>query len=242
MTQASYSGSRRLFMKQAAGLGGLAAVGFGGLFSSSEAFAQASGDSPQTMANLAATMETFVVTHLTNLLTRRTFSLTPAEVLQARLLLASEQAHLNVATNLGGRAATTQFFFPPALYTDRNFFGVTTADLETVCTAAYLAASRRFAELGESRLAAAHGQIACSEAQHISVARALIGAVPSDIAWAVPAFYNVSDAQPMLAPFLSPSAEYNFGAQYPGAEAVDGLIGEDARRLLVEPPLFPSAF
>lgn len=229
-------------MKGAAGLGGVAAVGFSGLVSNSTAFAQASGDSPQVMANLAATVETFVTTHLTNLLTRRTFSLTPAEELQARVLLASEQAHLNVAMALGGRAATTQFFFPLALYTNRQTFAVTTANLETVCTAAYLAASRRFAELGEVRLAATHGQIACSEAQHIAVARDLIGAVPSDLAWAVPAFYNVSDAQPLLAPYLSASSEYSLAAQYPGMDAITTLIGADAARLLVEPPLFTTAF
>jgi len=234
--------TRRAFIKQATGIGGGAVMaGFATMVSTSTAFAQSSGDSPQVMLNLAATVETFVATHLTNLLTKRSFELTAAEELQARVLLASEQAHLDLAKANGGQAATTQFFFPPALYSDRALFAQTTAKLETACTAAYLAATRRFAELGDSRLAATSAQLACSEAQHVAVARDLIGAVPSDLAWAVPVFYNVSDAQPLLAPYLQGGGDYTLGAQYPGIDTITQLIG-NAQPLLVVPPAFVKAF
>jgi hypothetical protein len=234
---------RRRFVKQAVAGGGLFAAGVAGLATTGSAAAQtAPGDSPETILNLAATVETFVVTHLTNLLTRRTFAVTPLEELQARVLLASEQEHLNVINANGGRAAASQFFFPPDLYASRERFATVTAQLETACTAAYLAASRRFAELGNSRMAATQGQIACSEAQHVAVARDMLGVVPSDIAWAVPAFYNVSDMQPLLATFLRSDEGYTLQAGYPGADAVNALIGPEARRLLVVPPPFTAAF
>lgn len=217
------------------------AAGFAGMISSSTTFAQEAGDSPETIINLATTVETFVSTHVVNLLTRRSFELSPAEELQAKVLLASEQEHLNFLLANGGRSAATQFFFPADLYADRTTFALTTATLETACTAAYIAAARRFAELGNPRLAATNAQIACSEAQHVAVARDLIGAVPSDIAWAVPVFYNVSDAQPVLAPFLVGGAGKTGPIAYPGADSITALIG-NARSLLVVPPPFTRAF
>jgi hypothetical protein len=69
----------------------------------------------------------------------------------------------------------------------------------------------------------------------------MLGVVPSDIAWAVPAFYNVSDMQPMLAPFLSGGEGHTLQAAYPGVERVNELIGE-GRRLLVVPPTFMNVF
>ena len=234
--------ARRTFVKSSAAIGGgIAAASFATLVNNSEAFAQTAGDSPQTILNIAATVETFVTTHLTNLLTKRSFDLTPAEELQARVLLGSEQAHLDLVKANGGQAATSQFFFPPDLYSDRTKFATTTATLETVCTAAYLAAARRFAELGNQRLSVTNAQIACSEAQHIAVARNLIGAVPSDIAWAVPVVYNVSEAQPFLAPYLTSANGNTLSAQYPGITTINQLIG-DAKPLLVIPPTYTQTF
>lgn len=233
---------RRAFVKSAAGLGAAAlTTGVASMASPGSTFAQSGGDSPDMIMNFAATVETFVITHLTNLLSRRTFHLSNAEELQARVLLAAEMEHLNFLTANGGRAATNQFFFPSALYSDRRTFAVTTAELETVCTALYLAASRRFAELGNPRLAATQGQIACSEAQHVVVARDLIEVVPSDIAWAVPAFYNVSDAQPILAPYLAGGGNKIGPLTAPSGELINRLVG-NARSILVVPPPLTRAF
>jgi hypothetical protein len=69
----------------------------------------------------------------------------------------------------------------------------------------------------------------------------MLGVVPSDIAWAVRAFYNVSDMQPLLAPFLSGGEGFSGPVSYPGTEAINALIRE-ARSLLMVPPPFTSAF
>ena len=102
-------------------------------------------------------------------------------------------------------------------------------------------AARRFAELGNPRLSATNSQLACSEAQHVAVARNLIGAVPSDIAWAVPVVNNVSETQPFLAPYLSSAGGNTLSAQYPGVDTINQLIG-NAKQLLVVPPTFTQVF
>jgi hypothetical protein len=92
-----------------------------------------------------------------------------------------------------------------------------------------------------ARLVATNEQVACSERQRVAVARDMLGVVPSDIAWAVPAFYNVSDMQPLLAPFLSGGEGFSGPVSYLGREAINALIGE-ARSSLVVPRPFTGAF
>lgn len=183
------------------------------------------GDDMQTMLDLAATMEAFASTHMFGLLTMRAFDLSSAEELQAKIILDAELKHLDLLSRAGGRPLTTSFYVPADVYRSRARFGQVTADVETVCTGAYLAAARRLAELGEQRMAATMAQLAANEAQHIAVARDLVGAVPSDNAWLPALFYNVSDARPALAPFLGGAEGFMGPVEFPGFEAAQRVLG-----------------
>jgi hypothetical protein len=215
--------TRRGFLRGAAGAGAVAAglVGVRGV----SAQTAAAGDSIQTMLNLAATMEAFASTHMYGLLTMRDFELTPREELQAKVILDAELKHLDLISKAGGQPLDTTFFVPADVFKSRQRFGQVTAEVETVCTAAYLAAARRLAELGEHRMAGTMGQLAANEAQHAAVARDLIGAVPSDNAWLPAFFYNVSDAAPVLAPFLNGANGFMGPMAFPGFEKAQQVLG-----------------
>lgn len=215
--------TRRGFLRGAAGAGAVAA----GLIGARGASAQtaAAGDDMQTMLDLAATMEAFASTHMYGLLTMRDFDLTRAEELQAKIILDAELKHLDLISRAGGKPLATSFFVPADVYKSRQRFGQITADVEIVCTGAYLAASRRLAELGNHRMAATMGQLAANEAQHAAVARDLVGAVPSDNAWLPAIFYNVSDVRPVFAPFLRGMEGYMGPIAFPGFESAARLLG-----------------
>jgi hypothetical protein len=200
----SLSISRRGLLKGAAGLsGGIAAASFAGIFGISSAQASHNAnDDPQTILNLAATAESLATTFYTAALTAAEFELDPADVVYLRLALDAERYHLDFLTANGGRALATQFYVPANLLKDPALFVKVGADAETAFVGAYLAATRRFAELGEPRLAATTAQHACSEAQHLALIRDIGGLTPNNLALPLPIYYNVSDAVPTLAPFL----------------------------------------
>jgi hypothetical protein len=213
--------TRRGFLTGAAAAGAAAA----GLVGTRGVRAQSAGDSVQTILNLGATMEALASTHIFGLLTMRKFSLTPAEELQAKIILDAELKHLDLLSRAGGQPQTTNFFVPAGVYDSRQRFAQVTAEVETVCTAAYLAASRRLAELGEHRMSATMAQLAANEAQHVAVARDLIGVPPSDNAWLPAIFYNVSDAGPVIAPFLNGAEGFMGPMAFPGFERAQQVLG-----------------
>jgi hypothetical protein len=173
------------------------------------------------------------------LLTKRTFNLPAAEEEQGRVILDAEFKHIELLQAQGGRPLKFEFFHPAGVYDNGGIFAEVKANVESVCTAIYLAAARRLADLGNSRLAATMGQLACNEAQHTAVARDLGGLVPSDNAWAPPFFFNVSDAQPVLAPFLNDGEGFVGPVAYPGWERVAAVLGESRARIF---PTFLNAF
>jgi hypothetical protein len=204
-------------------MGGLLAAGFA---TTRVASAAEGGDSVPTMLNLAATAEAFAVTHVYSALTRRTFNLNPAEELQLKIILDAELQHLNLIQANGGQPLTLNFFTPNGLYNSRRRFAEVTANVETTCTGAYLAATRRFADLGNPRIAATMAQLAANEAQHIATARELLNVVPSDNAWLPPLFFNVSDAGPVLAPFFNGGEGFSGPVAFPGRDAVLAVLGD----------------
>jgi hypothetical protein len=219
--------NRRSFLKGATGIGGgIAVASFASLFGIRDAFAAHDRqDSVQTILNLAATAETLAVTHYYSALTARTFSLSAADVAYLQFALDSEQQHLDYLNANGGQSLTSQFFVPSNLLSDPAVFVNITATAETAFIGAYLAATRRFAELGNPRLAATAAQVACIEAQHLALAREIGGLVPNNISLALPIYYNVSDAVPTLGPFLQGGQGFIGPVSYPGKDKVSAALG-----------------
>lgn len=219
--------NRRGFLKGAIGVGGgITAASFASVLGLSSAFASHDAQNDlQTILNLAATAETLAVTHYYSALTARKFDLDDADILYLKFALDAEQQHLDFLNANGGRALTDKFFVPANLLSDPAVFVNVTATAETAFVGAYLAATRRFAELGNPRLAATAAQVACIEAQHLAVARDIGGFVPNDISLAVPIYYNVSDAVPTLAPFLNGGEGFIGPVSYPSKDAINAALG-----------------
>lgn len=214
---------RRTFLKGAAGLGGgIAAASFAGALG---VRAAEGGDDVQTILNLAATAETLAVTHYYSALVARTFDLDEDDVLYLKYALDAEQQHLDFLNANGAKALTQQFYVPSTLLSDPGLFVQITTQAETAFVGAYLAATRRFADLGNPRLAATAAQVACIEAQHLALAREIGGFVPNDIALALPVYFNVSDAVPTLAPFLQGGSGFIGPVGYPSKDQIMAALG-----------------
>jgi hypothetical protein len=229
--------SRRTFVKGAAGLGG--GIALASFASTLGVNAAEGGDDVQTILNLAATSETLAVIHYYGALTERTFSLADDDIVYLKYALDAEQQHLDFLIANGAQPLTQQFFVPATLFSDPGLFVQISDIAETAFIGSYLAATRRFAELGNSRLAATAAQIACVEAQHLALARDIGGLVPNDIALALPIYFNVSDAVPSFGPFLRGAEGFVGPVAYPGKDKVTAALGGVKARAV---PPFTSAY
>jgi hypothetical protein len=219
--------SRRNMLKGAAGVGGgLAIASFASMFGirSAEA-AHNANDEPQTILNLAATAESLATTFYWAALNLAQFKVSAADVAYLKLALDAEKYHLDFLTSNGGVPLTTQFYVPANLLSDPGVFVQTGANAETAFVGAYLAATRRFAELGVPRLAATTAQHACSEAQHLALIREIGGLAPNNLALPLPIYYNVSDAVPTLAPFLQGGSGFIGPVSAPTAAQIASTLG-----------------
>lgn len=226
--------SRRGFMKGAAGIGGgLAAASFASAFGISEVMAaHDKQDDAQTILNLAATAETLAVTFYYSVLTAGKFSFSADDVQYLRLAMDAEKYHLDFLNSAGGRSLTQQFYVPANLLTDLNVMVSTALAAETAFIGAYLAATRRFGELGQGRLAATTAQHAVSEGQHLTLLRDIAGLVPNDLGLPAPVYYNVSDAVPTLAPFLRGGNGFIGPVAFPSNDQYNAaLAGQKTQRV-----------
>lgn len=216
--------TRRSLLTQGAGIGGgLAIASFAQAFKVSAA---EGGDDAQTILNLAATAETLAVTFYAAIINKRAFELTSEDDEYLRFALDAEQYHLDFLKANGGVSLANKFYVPGNLLVDRSVFVKTAADAETAFVGAYLAATRRFADLGFGRLAATTAQHACSEAQHLAIARDIGGFLPNNLALPLPVYFNVSDAVPTLAPFLQGGDGYVGPVDYPTADEINAIRGK----------------
>ncbi|MBX3085202.1 MAG: ferritin-like domain-containing protein [Anaerolineae bacterium] len=239
--------SRRNILKVGAALTAVAATsGFAGVFGLRKAFA--ADDDPQTILNIAATAETFAVTHYYRALQELQFS--EGEKAYMTAAMESELIHLEFLNANGGKALTEEFYFPEGTFADKKMLGTVTAVAETVFVAAYLAATRRFAELSQPLLAMVASQVAVVEGQHLLFMRGLAGNSPANnIALGDPLFYNVSDAVPVISGLLDGKSEVagiateKTAVKYPGAEAARMVIGKsalEAPKPATDPKTFPK--
>jgi hypothetical protein len=189
-------------------------------------------DSVETILNLAATAETLAVTHylaaIGSYAQDNPMGLLLGEVAILAAALDSEFQHLEFINANGGKALTEQFYVRQGAYTDRAVFVQQTDDAEVIFIGAWIAATRRFAELGNPRLAATAAQVAAVEQSHKALFR-LFGRpalLPNNVSLAQPILYNVSDAVPMVAPFLNGGAGMVGPVRYPGSDVVRRALGE----------------
>jgi hypothetical protein len=217
--------SRRNFIKGTAGIGGgIAMASFASSFGMGAAQAAAANDDVATIANLAATAETLAVTFYYSAITGAKFSVASDDLAYLRLAMDAEQYHLDILGTLGGKSLTQQFYVPENVLSDANVFVQTGLAAETAFVAAYLAATRRIAELGNGKLAATTAQHACSEAVHLSLIRDIAGLAPNDLALPAAIYYNVSDAVPTLAPFLKGGKGFIGPVSYPTKDQFNAAL------------------
>jgi hypothetical protein len=179
--------SRRDILKAGAALSAVAATtGFAGIFGLRTAYA--ADDEPQAILDIAATAETFACTHYYRALEEMKFDETTAAYMRAAL--EAEHIHLQFLKANGAKPITEAFYFPMGTFSDNKMLGTVTAVAETVFVAAYLAATRRFAELSQPLLSMVSSQVAVVEGQHLLFMRGLAGEKPANnIALGEPLFY-----------------------------------------------------
>lgn len=204
------------------------AVGFSEGFGYNRVFGQADGDTPQVILDLACTAETFACTHYYNaIMSAEALRLTPTEIRDLKTFLDAELKHKLFLEANGAKALATEFYVPADLFSDRELFVATSNTAENWFIAAYLAATRRFAELGEPLLAATAAQVMGVEAEHQALLRQMGGLVPSPAALKAPLFYNTSEVGALFQPFLEGADGFVGPAAFPGADAINELVGDD---------------
>ena len=239
--------SRRNILRAGAALTAVAATaGFPGVFGLTRAFA--ADDDPQTILNVAATAETFAVTHYYRAIQELKFS--EGELAYMNAAMESELIHLEFLNANGGKALAEEFYFPEGTFKDKKMLGTVTAVAETVFVGAYLAATRRFAELSQPLLSMVASQVAVVEGQHLLFMRGLAGNSPANnLALADPLFYNVSDAVPVISGLLDGKSDVagipveKTAVKYPGADATRKVIGKsalEAPKPATDPKTFPK--
>jgi hypothetical protein len=221
-------------MLKSVGIGsGIAMVSFSALFAGAEdamaapigPFAHDAQDTVATIANLAATAETLAITSYFGTLNLAGFSLSNEARQYMMYALSSEVYHLQILQSLGGASLVNEFYIPATFLSDFSVNTQTFIAAETAFTGAYLAATRRFAELGQPRLAVTTAQHAATEAEHLALTRDIGGLLPNPNALPAPIYYNVSDAVPTLTPFLTGGPGFIGPVAFPGIDAVNAFLG-----------------
>lgn len=235
--------TRRNALKRGGLMAAAASAGFAGIFAGGDvAFAAPKKtahdrmDDVATIANLAATAETLAATSYFGTLAQGGFSLTNFQRQYLALAMDAELHHLEILQSLGGKALVSEFYIPEKFLSDLNVNVQTFIAAETAFTGAYLAATRRFAELNQPRLAATTAQHAATEMEHLALTRLVGGLIPNPVTLARPIYYNVSDAVPTLTPFLTGGAGFIGPVKFPGIAAVRALADQISGTAMKVPP------
>ena len=227
--------SRRALLKGAAlGVTGVAAVGAGGLLLPKHA-AHASGgaegaeDTVVQILSIAATAEELAVTFYSHGIAHASkLGISGANLAYLQAAVIEEQIHRDFEVAAGGKPLTNTFSFPHGddTFEHLDVFIATLEELEEAFIAAYLAAVKEFALMGQAGLAQIAAQICGIENEHRALGRDIGGLIPADN-WAFsPALVeSVGDAVDVLAAegFLSPKGENSF-TYHPVSTADHGVI------------------
>ncbi|HLJ67665.1 MAG TPA: hypothetical protein VKX16_09945 [Chloroflexota bacterium] len=193
-------------------------------------------ESPSTILNIAATAESAAVTalyHVHLAVNQNRLSVdgvkvpVPTLVSIVRAALREEQDHLAFIVGAGGKPLYTSFTFPQAIFTRAidtlTFF----EEAETVFIAAYMAATREFANGGHGKLAQYTFQIGGTECEHRTLMRAGLGHMPANNkSFETNLFGRVAGA----ATTLERLGIFKPGLDYPGGAAVDSLLATTVSR------------
>ncbi len=217
--------SRRAILKGAV-VGSASLLSFNQLFNYSQLSAQDNENDVETIVNLAATAEMIACTHYYRVLTNSNIALAPDEIEIIKAFLDAELQHLELLYLNQATPVTNRFYLPTDVYNDREQFSKITEQLETTFIAAYLAATRQFAQLGLPLLAATSAQVSAVEQEHLALVRGIGGRRPNNVALARALFFNITEAVPALQPFLERSSGYTGPVSFPGADAIRELIGD----------------
>jgi hypothetical protein len=220
---------RTLFKGAAATAGGLAVVGAGALYGTRLTNAAAIARSPisQSKSSLqmgdlqdsivsiltvARTAEQLAVTFYSNgIANAGQLGLSGSDLNYLKAALVEEQIHQQFFAANGGQSLATTFSFPQGAKTfeDLSTFISTQQQLEGVFDSAFLAAVVEFAQMGRPDLAQIAAQVACIEAEHRALGRAIGGLSPADN-WAFTPveLSSVGDAPALVesAGYLSPKS------------------------------------
>jgi hypothetical protein len=168
-------------------------------------------DSIVSILTVARTAEQLAVTFYSNgIANADKLGITGDNLAYLKAALVEEQIHQQFFAANGGQSLATTFSFPKgaSTFTDLNTFISTQQQLEGVFDSAFLAAIMEFAQLGRPDLAQIAGQVACIEAEHRALGRAIGNLSPADN-WAfTPVLITSVGAAPALvqqAGYLSPA-------------------------------------
>ncbi|HLA42338.1 MAG TPA: ferritin-like domain-containing protein [Aggregatilineales bacterium] len=207
--------SRRNFLRGTGAAAGVLVAGttlnaYPSLFGIRTAMAQemAPDDDLQTIINLAATAELFATTHyLAAINNAEALGLDELETAYIKAGFLAEQDHLELLVSLGAAPVVMEFYVPETLFSDRDLFGAISEVAETTFVGAYLAATRIFAAAAQAPFAVTTAQIAAVEAEHRAFMRRIGKKLATNLSYAGYVLHNVSDAVPVLQPFLDGSGE-----------------------------------
>jgi len=182
--------------------------------------------------NVASTAEVFAVTLLTAAVNNATTIGLKGLILQTvQAALAEEQDHLDFLLSVGAKPLTMTFTVPdPKILTDYTTFFSTLEGIENLFIAAYMTATREFAELGQPTLAKFAYQIGGTEAEHRVVVRAALAlngndhTPPNNKGFETDLLLYVRDAATILTQ-LGFIGGKGTAAAYPGRAAAVAAIG-----------------
>ncbi len=182
--------SRRNLIKGAVagtvGVAGLAAAGEVFLSKGQSASAHGANNCITPIADIltiARTAERLAVTFYTNGLKHADkLGISGADKEYIRAALIEEQIHENFFASAGGKVLASTFSFPngQATFEHLKLFIQTQQQLEGVFDSAFLAAVKEFGLQSRPDLSQIAAQIACIEAEHRALGRAIGGLVPAD--------------------------------------------------------------
>jgi hypothetical protein len=139
--------------------------------------------------------------------------------------LDEERNHLNFLESNGGAPAATTFFFPDAAFSDLAVFLSVLDALENLFIGAYLAAARRFADLGQPLLAEIAGQILGVECEHRVLGRIIARQpLPHDRCWQPAPYTCLSEASADLASFLQSRPGATRQGSLPPSAQIDAAV------------------
>ena len=165
---------RQLVGGAAAALGGLGLLGL-----PARAMAQAGGNDPQTILNVAASAE--VVATIINTVGFERVNLQDAVTRRnIRAAAREELIHYDVLVKNGGRAASKRIWIPDAVFAGRTSFLNTVQVGDQIFINAYLIGTKAFGNAGNGEFALIAAEFMGVEAVHRALARQSLGLLGND--------------------------------------------------------------